>query len=364
MAKPNEVPEWATDDDFATGPAPVVGTPTKVDPTALKNQGFVPGTAAAAQIMNWLLNRNGRWAKWLDELISSDDGDDVTIARKTLTLLHSTVAKIEAANVDGGGGPLGRATLRSGAGGDHPQAIASSIEGEVYAGINSRADTEQSWLTLRGALREILGINKAGAAAPISVPNGLNVGTSFMPPAGYLPGVPAFYTEAGSYTWTVPSGVRALLVEVVGAGGGASGSGESAVGGGGGEFLTWFVTEGINMPSVAVQVGGGGISQTISPTNGGASSADFGGGVILSAAGGKNDGAPGRTTSPLPGPKYFSGAHGGGVLSASPINGLRCVGGASGAGWAGAGGFAEINGSGTFFYENGQDGAVRLTPYF
>lgn len=358
MAKPTDVPEWALDDDFATGPAPVIGTPTKVDPTTLKNQGFIPGTAAAAQIMNWLLNRNGRWAKWLDGLFE-DDGSAAQVKRGLLQLVHAVQADIVAGDVSGA-----YARLRGEPGIAHT--VASAVEDAVYASLTSWASDERARLTLRGAIREIRGRDVAGANAPVVIPHGLNVGTSFTPPAGYLPGEPAFYTTAGSYTWTPPAGMRALLVEVVGAGGGAKGAGYSAIGGGGGEYITWFVTAGMPTPAdpVQVEVGAGGISHTISPTNGGASIANFGGVSIVLAEGGKNDGSPGKTSSPWPGPKFFSGQYGGGVLSVAAVDGLRAVGGASGAGWAGAGGSAEVKGDNDFFYENGHDGAVKLTPYF
>lgn len=66
MAKPSEVPAWATDTNYSSGPD--VGTATKVDPGAgVKAQGHVPGTRGAAQTMNWWKNLVGSWIDYLDE---------------------------------------------------------------------------------------------------------------------------------------------------------------------------------------------------------------------------------------------------------------------------------------------------------
>lgn len=354
MAKPTDVPEWATDDDFATGPAPVVGTPTKVDPTALKNQGFVPGTAAAAQIMNWLLNRNGRWAAWLDGLVSSDNGEDVSIARKTLTLFDASRADIIA-------GSVLNAYARLRGDGATAHVVASAVEEAVYASLTSWVADERARLTLRGAIREILGRDVAGSNAPVDIPHGLSVGTSFMPPAGYLPGAPDFYTEAGSHTWTAPTGVRAVLFEMVGAGGGAGPGGGGGVGGGGGEYAVNFYT-GFSGTSVSVDVGAGGVTSSTSHTNGGNSQISFGI-TTIHAEGGKSTGLPGDSGS-TGATRKFRGQHGGGASSADPAFGIRCMGGASGAGWAGHGGVADARNGGFDPIADGEDGAVKITPFF
>lgn len=353
MAKPTDVPEWATDDDFTTGPAPVVGTPTKVDPTTLKNQGFIPGTAAAAQIMNWLLNRGGSWFKWLDGLVD-DDGTVAQVKRGMLQVLDSVRSDILAGDADGV-----YARLRGEENLSH--VVASAVEDEVYAALTSWLDTERARLSLRGTLREILGRDMAGDGAPISVPNGLNVGTSFMPPAGYLPGEPAFYTTAGSYTWTPPAGVRAVLFELVGAGGGAGPGDGGGIGGGGGEYTVNFFKN-FSGTSVSVTVGAGGVTSSTSHTNGGDSKVEFGA-TTISAEGGKSNGLPGD--SGFSGAdRKFRGQHGGGASFTNPAFGIRCVGGASGAGWAGHGGVIDAWNGGGDPIADGEDGAVKITPFF
>lgn len=353
MAKPTDVPEWALDDDFATGPAPVIGTPTKVDPTTLKNQGFIPGTAAAAQIMNWLLNRNGRWAKWLDGLFE-DDGSAAQVKRGLLQLVHAVQADIVAGDVSGA-----YARLRGEPGIAHT--VASAVEDAVYASLTSWASDERARLTLRGAIREIRGRDVAGANAPVTIPHGLNVGASFTPPAGYLPGEPAFYTEAGSYTWTPPAGVRAVLFELVGAGGGAGPGDGGGIGGGGGEYTVNFFKN-FSGTSVSVTVGAGGVTSSTSHTNGGDSKVEFGA-TTISAEGGKYNGLPGD--SGFSGAdRKFRGQHGGGGSSVSYALGIRCVGGASGAGWAGHGGSADVWNGGFNPIADGEDGAVKITPLF
>lgn len=353
MAKPTDVPEWATDDDFATGPAPVIGTPTKVDPTALKNQGFVPGTAAAAQIMNWLLNRNGRWAKWLDELFE-DDGSHTQVKRGLLQLVHAVQADIVAGDVSGA-----YARLRGEPGIAHT--VASAVEDAVYASLTSWASDERARLTLRGAIREIRGRDVAGANAPVTIPHGLNVGASFMPPAGYLPGAPTYFMTPGSHTWTAPEGMRAVLFDVVGAGGGAGPGGGGGVGGGGGEYALLFFPN-FPYPSVDVMVGAGGTSGSTGHTDGGFSRVSFGGGN-LTAEGGKSDGSPGGSGF-TGGTIRFRGQHGGGGSSVSYATGIRCIGGASGAGWAGHGGSLQSTPSGAQVIADGEDGAVKITPFF
>lgn len=355
MAKPTDVPEWATDDDFATGPAPVIGTPTKVAPTALKNQGFVPGTAAAAQIMNWLLNRNGRWAKWLDELFE-DDGSHTQVKRSIFSVLSNAVTVIHTLGVGST-----QASLRAGDTSDGILAQVKASGGSASATILTAMASGRSEIVLEGAVREILGRTPAYDPEPINVPHGLSVGTSFMPPAGYLPGEPTYFTTPGVHTWTAPTGVRAVLFEIVGAGGGAGPGGGGGVGGGGGEYAVNFFKN-FSGASVSVTVGAGGVTSSTSHTNGGDSKVEFGA-TTISAEGGKSNGLPGDSGS-TGATQRFRGQHGGGASFSDPAFGIRCVGGASGAGWAGHGGVADARNGGFDPIADGEDGAVKITPFF
>jgi hypothetical protein len=54
LVLPALVPDWASNDDYSAGPD--IGTPTKVDPATQAN-GFIRGTVAAAQHVNYLVNQ-------------------------------------------------------------------------------------------------------------------------------------------------------------------------------------------------------------------------------------------------------------------------------------------------------------------
>jgi hypothetical protein len=62
--KPTDVFTWATDANFASGPAS--GNPTKVNPTGWPTvlKGFIPGVAIVAEFMNKALNVCGQWTQW------------------------------------------------------------------------------------------------------------------------------------------------------------------------------------------------------------------------------------------------------------------------------------------------------------
>lgn len=72
MAKPFNNFEFATDANYATGPD--AGTPTKVAPSAGEiDSGFVRGTAAVAQHMNWLFGEVQDWTDYLAGLSSDSE---------------------------------------------------------------------------------------------------------------------------------------------------------------------------------------------------------------------------------------------------------------------------------------------------
>ncbi|MFW6087765.1 MAG: glycine-rich domain-containing protein, partial [Myxococcota bacterium] len=73
MSKPNEVPTWATDDNYSAPGTSFDGKPTKVDPGAgQKAKGFAPGQRPPARWGNWWKNLVGAWLSWLDGHLSED----------------------------------------------------------------------------------------------------------------------------------------------------------------------------------------------------------------------------------------------------------------------------------------------------
>ncbi len=65
MTRPIQFPEWATNDDYATGVD--TGTPTKVEPpSGYKDDGYRGEDAFWGQYVNWLEGLQNDWVKWLD----------------------------------------------------------------------------------------------------------------------------------------------------------------------------------------------------------------------------------------------------------------------------------------------------------
>ncbi len=72
MAKPLNNFEFATNTNYSTGPD--VGTPTKVAPSAGEiDSGFVRGTAAVAQHVNWLFGEVQEWLEYLAGLATDTE---------------------------------------------------------------------------------------------------------------------------------------------------------------------------------------------------------------------------------------------------------------------------------------------------
>lgn len=73
--KPTTVPTWATDANFASGPAS--GHPTKMTPPGAPNvvQGSVPAEGAAAEFVNWLHNLLCVWVGWVNAGSSAGAAD-------------------------------------------------------------------------------------------------------------------------------------------------------------------------------------------------------------------------------------------------------------------------------------------------
>lgn len=255
MTKPNELPEWATNENYSGGPD--VGAPTKVDPGAgAAAEGHVPGTRGAAQVMNWWQNLVGRWAVWLDGTFG-DDGTTLDVLRRTLHLDPGNGSSVQA---DAGGDAAGIDIASNGT--DNGYVQVSGLDALVsLLGIDGAS------VRLRGPVaREIIGESGIMTPAPIDIPNGLVIGdgVGHAPQYTYL-GTQVFTTSG---TWTRPAGCRAVKVTCVGGGQNAPsvsagvdlvrlGSG----GGGGGTAIAWG--EGPE-ESYTVTVGGAGVAGGVS----------------------------------------------------------------------------------------------------
>ncbi len=67
--RPAELPNWATDANYSTGP--FAGQPTKLNPAAgVKAQGFYPEQPGSSRHQNWWQNNVGEWATYFDNYLS------------------------------------------------------------------------------------------------------------------------------------------------------------------------------------------------------------------------------------------------------------------------------------------------------
>lgn len=166
--------------------------------------------------------------------------------------------------------------------------------------------------------------------------------------------VQIFLTTASGSSWSVPADWSATnKIEVIGAGGGGSGTwafANIAPGGGGGGYSKVSNLVGLS-GSIAISVGTGGAGGTTGSHNGGVGGATYFNGASLGASsvganggGGGNDsagtaGAGGSTTGAI-GDVKTAGGDGGGI-------GSNAANGAGGGGAAGPGGIGKNGGAGT-----------------
>lgn len=164
------------------------------------------------------------------------------------------------------------------------------------------------------------------------------------------------YTTAGTYTWTVPTGVTSICVLCVGPGG-ACGAGQS--GGGGGGALAYAnaisVTPGANY---TVVVGSSGSTDSSFAVQGGST-------LVLAKRGDSSvgtSGAAGGAAASCVGDAKYSGGAGG---NHGTLNGYLYGGGGGGAaGYAGNGGAGGSGGSGTSGSGGGGGGGAGYPSSF
>lgn len=155
------------------------------------------------------------------------------------------------------------------------------------------------------------------------------------------------FTTAGTTSWTVPAGVTAIDVMVVGGGGGGGGGGSSASGGGGGGGGGIVATSGLTVASstsFTVTVGSGGTygSSGDDGQAGGSSSFTSGSPALTITASGGSGGTKGSGSNGPGGPSG-SGSCSGCATSISPAGGR----GGTGADGVGVDGSAGVTLSGS-----------------
>ena len=96
MAKPvSSITRWASDAVYTTGPAPLLGTATKISPpAALSDEGWAADFKPGAQHWNFLWEQQTEWLDWVtdgsvladldDHIVETDTSGDAAIARLVL----------------------------------------------------------------------------------------------------------------------------------------------------------------------------------------------------------------------------------------------------------------------------------------
>lgn len=275
-------------------------------------------------------------------------------------------------NMAGGGGGGGGAGS-GGAGGfgqDGGNSYTCSDSGGSggLAGIGANPGGDGGWGADDG------GIAEAGHQPGGGGGGGSDAGCSTATAASGAPGqailtyTSAYTTEVlttpGSNTWTAPTGVTSVQVELWGAGGGGgSGDVSAGAGAGGGAYSkgTVTVTPGTGY---TVLVGNGGGSDTNGEDSSFNTSSVVAKGGIAGGSDGGDGGAGGQSSSGTGNVKYSggsgingSGANGGGGGGAAGINADGGNGSGSSGGTAGSDGGAGGNGGGS-----GQDGYNASVP--
>ena len=177
------------------------------------------------------------------------------------------------------------------------------------------------------------------------------------------------YTTAGTFTYTVPAGIKTLCVLCVGGGGAGAYNTGSTAGGGGGGGLIWVnsivVTTGQQFTIIVGAGGNGASGVNLTGQNGSATRFYFGTGTTFNIQANGGDGGATRTggTRALTNTAFTVGTSGGGNGGAggTPIS-TASGGGGGAAGYSGNGGNGGTNvGSGTAGAGGGGGGGSQAT---
>lgn len=215
-------------------------------------------------------------------------------------------------------------------------------------------------------------LTSLGTASTALTVNTSNNAYTFAPT-----GIRSMQVFTGSGTWNRPTGVRFIHVQLVGAGGGASGHGESGAAGGYSERII-DVT---GTSSVSVTIGGGGGGTWYSSAGGNAGGSSFG--PFLSAGGGHGANRQNQHNGGVSGAgsggdiNLHQGCGGGHEQRSTGMGGSTYFGGAGPAGHPNGGNFAHNHqghsapgSGGTSGYYSGHRGAdgrpglCVITEYF
>lgn len=160
------------------------------------------------------------------------------------------------------------------------------------------------------------------------------------------------YSTAGTYNWTVPTGVTSIQVEAWGGGGGGGGAtaatGRSGGGGAGGAYVKNTNVTVIAGTTYTITVGAGGVagtssSATVNGAAGGSSTAVFGSTTITAVGGGGANGGASGAVSGAGGTGTNSGNAGfSGSFNYAGGNGASGLGGSYGGGGGGSAGSSGI----------------------
>ena len=97
MPKPTTALSWSTDTNYSTGPAALIGTPTKVSiPAAKLDEGWTADEKPPAQWFNLLVNNITQWTSWVED--GSNTADLTAHLVETDAAGTASLASINAGN--------------------------------------------------------------------------------------------------------------------------------------------------------------------------------------------------------------------------------------------------------------------------
>lgn len=225
--------------------------------------------------------------------------------------------------------------------------VANDLPAVVFfTGVTTAALSVSGNATVGGTLNKIT-ITQPATGATLTIQDGTTVKGPASVPAGALIafGAPQFQKFTASGTFTIPAGVTAVKVTVVGgggAGGGASVSNTGAGGGSGGLAIKWLtgLTPG-NTLAVTIGAGGTGVSNA-NGNNGSASTVASGTQTISTITA---NGGTGGQASTNPGPGGGAAISTSGDINGGGNPGLFIT---TASGFGGGGGGTFLGGAGSF----------------